>query len=271
MSSRCIKGLRALLVSVLMLALCGGCTVEPASRPAEIIVFAAASLTESFTEMAEAFEQKEGIKVMLNFAGSQALATSVRQGTKADVYASANMKYMEDLIEAEIIEESAVFAKNRLVVCRNKGSEREIKDLEDLAKDDLRLITGDQAVPVGRYFYAAVDKAVKDKRIDEAVRQKIFANIRSEEVNVKDIVGKVILGEADAGVVYGTDIHENNRDRLETVEIEILEEVAAEYPIGVVRTGVLKNEARLFVEFVLSDAGRRILKKHGFELAEGGR
>ena len=238
-------------------------TVMPA-HPEEIMVFAAASLTQSFEEIAEKFKQKKNVEVVFNFAGSQTLATSIIQGVKADVFASANMDYMKFLNQKGFIEESQIFAKNRLIICKNKKSRTTIKVLEDLSNSVIKLIVGDESVPVGKYFYTVLEDAVKNQSLEEEFKQKIIANIKSEELNVKDIVSKIIIGEADAGIVYRTDVNEKNMYQLEIVEMKEFEETEAKYTIGVVQAAPNNEAARIFVDFVVSSEGKEILKKYGF-------
>ena len=144
----------------------------------ELNVFAAASLTESFTEIAKAFEEENNVKVVLNFAGSQALYTSIDQGAEADVFASANTKYMKQLTESKMVGDSNIFVKNGLVIGVMKDSEFKIESLKDLTQEGLILVAAEDSVPVGNYFYKALDNAVEAKTLAEDDKEKILNNIK---------------------------------------------------------------------------------------------
>lgn len=237
----------------------------PVNAEKEITVFAAASLTESFTEIGKNFEKEKKIKVKFNFAGSQALASSVKEGAGADVFASANKKYMEDLSKANMISESNIFVNNTLIICKSKKSDKTINELKNLAADGVKIIVGDKSVPCGSYFYNALDSAVKDGKVSSSDKEKILKNIKSEELNVKDIVTKVQLGDGDVGIVYKSDITEANKKDLDMIKVNEFSKLNVEYPIGVVENSKNKEEAKAFVNYVNGKEGKITLEKYGFE------
>ncbi|QAA33624.1 molybdate ABC transporter substrate-binding protein [Clostridium manihotivorum] len=231
----------------------------------EITVFAAASLTESFTEMAKNFEKQKNIKIKFNFAGSQDLASSIKAGAGADIFASANKKYMDDLTKENLISKSNTFTKNTLVVCKSKKSSKDIKDLKDLDKDGVKIIVGDKSVPCGSYFYTALDSAVKGGMLKAEEKDKILKNVKSQELNVKDIVAKVQLGDGDVGIVYKSDITEANKKDLDMIKIDEFSKLNVEYPIGIIKSSKNSSEAETFVDYVNSQEGKTILDKYGFD------
>jgi molybdate transport system substrate-binding protein len=172
----------------------------------ELTVFAAASLTDAFGRIAEAFEAAHpGVTVAFNFAGSQALRTQIEEGAAADVFASANFAELETLIASGHItaEDGQFFAGNRLVVIVPQDNPAEIESLADLARPGVKLVLTAEEVPVGRYARQALDNLNAQLGADFAV--SVLANVVSNEDNVKQVVAKVSLGEADAGIVYSTD------------------------------------------------------------------
>ncbi|HEX2979760.1 MAG TPA: molybdate ABC transporter substrate-binding protein, partial [Anaerolineaceae bacterium] len=183
----------------------------PAVAPAEdpnaaqtLTILAAASLTESFTELGDLFEaQNAGVTVQISFAGSQQLAQQLEQGAPADVFASASKKYMEAAVESKRVNADAAqaFVKNRLVVIFPKDNPGEIAALVDLAKPGLKLDLADKSVPVGQYSLDFLDKASQDAGFDSQFRDSVLKNVVSYEDNVKAVVTKIALGEADAGIV----------------------------------------------------------------------
>lgn len=243
---------------------------EPTSAPVEpqtLTVLAAASLTESFTELGELFEsENEGVTVALSFAGSQALAEQLGQGAEADVFASANEKYMTSAIESERVneEDAETFAHNRLVVIYPKENPGEIAELKDLAKSGLKLDLADQSVPVGNYTVNFIDKAAEDEDFGAEFKDSLLANVVSYEDNVKAVVTKVSLVEADAGIVYVTDITDDAAEKVDTIEIPDELNTIATYPIAPLKDSKNPELAQTFVDFVLSPEGQAVLAKYRF-------
>jgi molybdate transport system substrate-binding protein len=217
---------------------------------AELKVFAAASLTAAFNQLGREFTTANpGTRVTFNFAGSQALATQVRQGAPADVFTSAdttNMDKVKDLVGAP-----KAFASNLLQIVVEKGNPKGVKGLHDLARRDLKVVLAAPDVPAGRYAKQILDKA------------GVKVNPVSQEDNVKAVVTKVSLGEADAGIVYVTDVTAGG-DKVHGVAIPTGQNVEATYPIAVVTASTHRPQAQAFADLVLSDRGQRVLGSFGF-------
>jgi len=238
----------------------------------EITVFAAASLTEAFSEIADAFElDYPGIEVLLNFAGSQQLALQLEQGASADLFASADSHNMERVVEAGLVEAASVrcFAYNSLVVITPADNWAAITDLNDLARPGVKLVLAGETVPVGVYSREALTKMGADPVFGLAFLPQVLANVVSHEENVKQVVAKVRLGEADVGIVYQTDLTPANRDQLRRIEIPAAFNVWADYPIAVLRTAGQPEMAAELLDFVLGDEGQQILIKWGFQGSNG--
>ena len=257
-----------LCVILSFISVAAGCVAKNkvGKSSGEIIVFAAASLSESFQEAGKIFEEKNNIKVTFNFAGSQDLAASLKEGAEADVFASANMQYMMELEKEKFVSKSQIFAGNILIICRNKKSEKKITELSHLAEKDLKIIAADKSVPAGQYFHTALQNAVKSNAIPAEVQTNILNNIISNELNVKNVVNKVALGEADVGIVYKTDVNEKNREQLEAVTVKEFENTKVQYPIATIMTSKQQKQGEAFIAFLMSGEGKQILKKHGFLL-----
>ncbi len=258
-----------LALSLLLSACAAGRTSAPpqstpgAPMSAELRVFAAASLADAFTEIAQEFEaQHPGVAVSGNFAGSQNLRTQLEQGALADVFASANLKEM-DAAEASglVVPDTArVFLTNGLVVILPAANPGKVQSLEDLARGGLKLVLAAEEVPVGNYARQSLDKL--DASYGGSYKSAVLANVVSNEDNVKQVVAKVQLGEADAGIVYASDAVA--APDLKTIAIPPTANVVAEYPIAVLRAAPAAALANEFVAFVLSPSGQSILKKWGF-------
>ena len=222
-----------------------------------ITVFAAASLSEAFRELAQ------GKPVRFNFAGSQHLALQLEQGARADVFASADQRWMDYVLEKKLAEgEPRVFAHNVLVVIVPKTNPGHIRKLEDLAKRGVKLVVGAEAVPVGKYTREAIENLVNQPGFPPEYSSKVLGNVVSQEENVKSVVAKVQLGEADAGFAYRSDVTGEVSRYLTVLEIPKGANVLASYPIVVVAGGDTAA-ARSFVDLVTGVEGKRVLAKHG--------
>lgn len=233
-----------------------------------LTVMAAASLTESFTELGSQFEaQHPGVKVVYNFAGSQQLVEQLTQGAAADVFASASKKYMTSAIDAKLVvdTDSHVFARNRLIVIYPKNNKAGIAALTDLAKPGIKVVLAAQVVPVGQYALDFLDKAVKDPAFGASYKDNVIKNVVSYEDNVKAVLTKVSLDEADAGIVYVTDITADAKASVGTLDIPDALNTIATYPIARLSASKNADLAEAYVSFVLSPEGQAVLSKYGFQ------
>ena len=243
------------------LAACGG---SMNSEPRALTVFAAASLTDAFAEIGENFQQATpNVTVSFNFAGSQALRTQIEEGASADVFASASGKEMEVLIANSLVakESSQIFLNNKLVVILPADNPAGIDSLEDLATSGIKIVLAAEEVPVGRYARDAFDKM--NASFGSDFKDKILANVVSHEDNVKQVVAKIQLGEADAGIVYTSDAVAASD--LRTIEIPIELNAIAEYPIAPLVESAHADLAEAFIAYVFSHKGQAILQKWGFD------
>jgi molybdate transport system substrate-binding protein len=245
-----------LLAVALLAAACGGNGDNSSSgdsssgSPTEIKVFAAASLTGAFNKIGQDWTAANpNTKVTFNFAGSQALATQIQQSAPADVFASADTTNMGKV--SSQVDTPKNFASNLLQIIVAKGNPKGIKGLEDLANPDNKVVLAAPDVPAGKYARQALDA------------QHVTVEPVSLEDNVKAVVTKVSLGEADAGIVYVTDVTAG-LDKVEGVDIPDAQNVPATYPIAVVKDSAHQSQAQSFMNMVLSDQGQQVLKSFGF-------
>lgn len=232
-----------ILAAALLAASCGG-EGNDASDSGELTVFAAASLTEAFEELAPG--------ATFNFAGSDELATQIREGARADVYAAASPRYPNELAAEGFLVEPVIFATNRLVVVVPADNPAGIESLEDLSADGVKLVIGAEGVPVGDYTRSSLEDLDASEALD---------NVVSNEEDAKGVLGKVVSGDADAGFVYFTDANAAGDD---VQLIELPAQPLVEYPIAVVTETENPEAAEAFVELVLSEGGRRALQEAGF-------
>lgn len=221
------------------------------------MVLAAASLTETFEDLARTYEADHpGERVTLSFAGTPTLAAQVAAGAPADVLATADEPTMSRLwVEGEI-GKAYLLATNRLVLITPADDPAGIHDLRDVARPGVRLVLAGEAVPAGRY----AREALAGLGILDAAE----ANLVSAPPDVKAVVSAVVLGEADAGVVYATDATVAVREDVRVFGLPESVSPKATYAIGIVRDSPHPEGARAFVDYALSAAGREVLARHGF-------
>lgn len=253
--SRFVRSAPLLLAVALLAAACGGNDSSSgggsaAASPTEIKVFAAASLTAAFNKIGQDYTAANpNTKVTFNFAGSQALATQIQQSAPADVFASAdttNLGKVKDLVGTP-----QNFASNLLQIIVAKGNPKGIKGLADLSRGDLKVVLAAPEVPAGKYAQQALGA------------QHVTVKPVSLEDNVKAVVTKVSLGEADAGIVYVTDVTAGG-DKVAGVDVPNDQNVPATYPIATVKASSHQSEAQAFVDMVRSDQGQQVLSSFGF-------
>ncbi len=249
-----------LLALSLLLTACGTNLFLPATakKTSEITlnVFAAASLTDAFRELAERFEaENPQITVALNFAGSNTLRTQIEQGARVDVFASANAREMEILKAQGLVDSSRPFAENRLVVVTPASNPGAVSSFADLARPGLTLVLAAEEVPVGGYSRLVLDK------VGESFKKKTLANLVSNENSVRQVLAKIQLGEADAGMVYASDA--SAASNVSVVEIPAKFNIQALYPIASPTGAPHPEAAQSFIDFLLSEEGQKILAQWG--------
>jgi molybdate transport system substrate-binding protein len=237
----------------------GGATQSPDTTEAasdlsgSLLVFAAASLTDAFTEMGEAFEAANpDVTVEFNFAGSSALATQIQEGAPVDVFASADTNNMQKVVDTgEVTAEPSIFVTNILEIAVPAGNPGDVAGLDDFADADLLIGLCAEEVPCGRFGREALANAGVTPAID------------TNEPDVRSLLTKIEAGELDAGIVYQTDVRSAG-EAVEGVEIPADVNVVATYPIAPVATSANPDAADAFVAFVQSGEGQAILGSYGF-------
>ena len=241
------RRIRTTTVAALAL-LAVSCTDGSAGSDGEVTVFAAASLTDAFAELGEAFgAANPGTDLVFGFASSSDLARQISEGAPADVFVSADLANMAKVVDA-VVAEPVVFATNRAEIVVAPGNPLGVTGVDDLAEQDLVLVVCAPEVPCGRYAQQVFDNAGVPFVAD------------SLEENVRAVLTKVRLGEADAGIVFATDVLAAG-DAATGVEIPDDVNVVAEYPIALLSDD---DVAAAFVRFVQGPDGRSVLARHGF-------
>jgi molybdate transport system substrate-binding protein len=223
-----------------LVAGCGGSDSEP------LDVYAAASLAEVFPEIDQ--------EARFSFAGSDELATQIREGAPADIYAAASSKYPQELYDEGLVDEPVTFATNRLVLVVPRANPGAIESVEDVLQAGTKLVVAAEGVPVGDYTRTVLETLGLSDALD---------NVVSNEDDVKGVAGKVALGEAEAGFVYATDVTPV-ADRVRAIELPDDAQPPIEYQLAVVTASDDRDAARAFVERVRSDEGRDALAAAGF-------
>ena len=237
--------------AVLMLGV-AGCGGNGGSDNPTLKVSAAASLKEAFTTYGDEFKQA---KTSFSFAGSDELAAQIRQGAKPDVFASANTRYPAQLFAAGLVEKPVAFTANRLVLAVPAGSR--IHSLAGAARSGVTVATGAKGVPVGDYTREVLGRL-------GPTGAGILRNVRSEEPDVKSIVGKLTQGGAQAGFVYVTDVRAT-KGMLRAIEIPPAAQPRVVYAAAVVKGTKHPDQARAFIDGLLTGQGQATLRAAGFE------
>ena len=232
---------------------------------AVLTIFAAASLTDTFEELGALYQRGHpGTTVRFNFAGSQQLAAQLEHGASADVFASADQRWMIQVRRLGLAAgEPVVFAHNRLAVVLPAANPARIERLEDLARPGLKLVLAADAVPAGRYSREVLRNLSRHPGFGPDYERRVLANVVSEEETVKGVLAKVQLGEADAGVVYRSDLTPSIAARFRDLDLPAAANVVASYPIVILAASEAPGAARAFVELVLGAQGRATIAKHG--------
>jgi len=242
------------------------------AAPVTLNIFAAASLQAAFTKIGTQFHAAHSnVTTTFNFAGSDALATQINQGAPADVFASANTAQMDVVVKAANIDGTQVktFAHNRLVVVLPKNNPGNITTLQDLARSGIKVVLAAKTVPVGGYALTYLTKASADPSFGASYQANVLKNVVSYEADVKSVLSKVSLGEADAGIVYTTDAA-TAADTTTTLAIPDALNVIATYPIGVVKASKSASVAQQFVDYVAGADGQAVLASYGFVAGSAG-
>lgn len=268
-----------ILAIALLLA---GCSAPPPAQPTSppvpaapaaattLTVLAAASLSDAFGELGAQFEAANpGVTITYSFAGSQQLAAQILEGAPADVFASANQRQIDAVVAGGRITTGVAqtFARNRLTIVTPPDNPAHIQTLTDLAGPGVKLILADRAVPVGQYSLDLFAKASSLPAYTAAYSPTVLANVVSYEDNVRSVLAKIILGEADAGIVYTSDVA---LEAAKVRQIAIPDELntIAIYPIAPIADSQQPELARRFIDYVRSAEGQQILVRYGFIAAD---
>lgn len=236
-----------------MIGLLAVVACERAGAPSsEVLVSAAASLTDAFEETGAAFEAAHPeIDLLLNLGSSSSLREQILEGAPVDVFASANPSNMAQVIEAGAVDQSTTFAVNALQIAVPVGNPGGIGGLEDFAKPELLIGLCAAGVPCGDFGRLSLEAA------------GVVPSVDTEETDVRALLTKIEAGELDAGIVYVTDVLSSHA--VDGIEIPEEFNIVAEYPIAVMTKAPNPGGAAAFVNFVLSEDGQAILERHGFE------
>jgi molybdate transport system substrate-binding protein len=226
-----------------------------------ITVFAAASLHLAFPALANSFEAAHpGVSVRFSFNGSQILESQLENGAPADVFASADQRWMDKAVQDKLVADPAQFASNELELVAWPQSN--VRSPHDLANAGTKVVLCAEAVPCGAYARRLLAGMDNDPAYGAGYSKAVLGNVVSDELDVESVLGKVELGEADAGVVYRTDA--KDKKDIIAIDLPVLQGTPIGYYIGVARASAVSSVAEQFVEYVLSPAGQQQLSSFGF-------
>jgi molybdate transport system substrate-binding protein len=261
-----LSGVAVLTVALALLNACATASGGTSSQPVTLNVFAAASLQAAFTKIGQQFHAAHSnVTVTFSFGGSNMLAQQIVQGAPADVFASANAAQMNVVVKGDYADAGSVktFAHNRLIVVLPKNNPANIQTLQDLAKPGVKVVLAASAVPAGQYALVYLAQASTDPTFGAGYKANVLKNVVSYEQDVKSVLTKVSLGEADAGIVYVTDA-QSAGSSVATLPIPDALNNIALYPIVAVKHAVHAAAAQQFVDYVTSASGQAVLANYGF-------
>jgi molybdate transport system substrate-binding protein len=255
-----------ILITFTLFVRSGSPLVAGEEQRVTLTVFAAASLNEAFQEIAKIFNRANpDITAEFSFAGSQQLVQQLSEWAPADVFASADTKQMGIAVHTGRIDSSSVqtFAHNKLVIIVPK-SRGGVQSIRDLGKAGTKIILADKSVPVGRYSLQALDRIGSDSALGRTFKEMVLRNVVSYEENVRAVLAKVELDEADAGIVYVSDITGERARKLKAIDIPDAWNIIATYPIATIKDSPHYEAAERFLRCVLSNEGQAALRRFGF-------
>lgn len=252
----------AVSLCLVLAAGAAGCVSQQA-QPEEITVYAAASLTGALTEIGDKFTAANpNIKVNFNFAGSQTLKTQILEGADVDMYISANKKQFTPVVEAGLIPETKILLENKLGIAVAKANKLEIDDLGDLTATGVKLVIGDDSVPFGQYTRTIITNYQNDSNTDYV--DAFMKNVVTEVNAVTNVKSYLTLGEADASIVYVSDISKDDKNTITVIDIPDKYNVIAEYPYGILTASKKQDAVKKFETYLTGTEGDAILTDYGF-------
>ncbi len=264
---RSLPGL-IVLFAVMTITACGGSSSTNAgsAAPVTLTVSAAASLQEAFNQIKTQFQAAHpNVTISYNFGGSQNLVQQIDQGAPVDVFASADTKTMQVAVQAGTVDAATPqnFVKNRLTIITPTGNPAGLMTPQDLAKPGIKVILAAKTVPVGNYALLFLAAASKDPTYGSQYQANVLQNVVSYEQDVKTVFNKISLGEADAGIVYTSDVAAQ-KTAVNQIAIPDSVNQIATYPIAPIKTSTHMAVAQQFIAYVLSADGQKVLQQWGF-------
>ena len=260
--------MRPRLIGLAALALSLVTTAARAQGPHgnQLTVFAAASLTDAFREIGRMLERRQpGLRVAFNFAGSQQLAAQILEGAPADVFASADDRWMTVMQDSGLVAgEARVFAHNRLLVIVPASNPARIRQLADLGRPGVKLVLALPSVPAGAYALQVFSALARSPGYPADFSRRVLDNVVSQEQNVKAVAAKVQLGEADAGVVYVSDVTTALARDVHRIAIPDSANALASYPVAALKNALNRAAAEAFITLLLSEEGQAVLQRFNF-------
>lgn len=240
------------------------CRRGQSQESSTLTVFAASSLKDVFHDAAAVFAgEHPDVGVVFNFAGSQELRTQIEQGATPDLFAAADTAPVEVLVKRGLASEPALLAENELVLVVAREAAEAITSFAELTRAE-RVVLGALEAPIGRYSELVLENAART--YGEHFKTTVERHVVSRDLNVRQVLGKVVLGEAQAGIVYRTDVTSAARERVAVVDIPSHLNVKAAYSMAFVGRGAARSIAREWMTFLITGRGREVFTRHGFAL-----
>jgi molybdenum ABC transporter molybdate-binding protein len=258
-----VRTISVLSTVVITTALTGCSSAETNSSAKEMVAFVASNATDPMNSLFKTFQDKNGVKVTPNFAGTQILETQIEQGAKADFFLSADLSHIQKMKQEGLVETFEAVSETHPVIIVPKANPAKITYTKDLGTKQVKLIIGVDSVPVGKYTREIFNKA--NAIYGNNFSDKAMSHVVSLETNVKQVLQKVSMGEAEAGIVYRTDVSKEFMDKVDIIEIPKEINVAATNYIAIPKNAQNPKLGEEFMKLTLSPDGKAIFKTFGYD------
>lgn len=253
------------LIFVLCCLLLGACSVKSGASDSkdELIIFTAASFAPVLQEINDQFEENNGVSITLNKAGTQELKAQLEQGAKADILISAREKDVEELKDKGLVAASEKLASNDLVIVISQEGSEKVGEINDIAKKGIRLVIAEENAPVGEFSRKLFDNLDHSGKFGENFSENVLSNVVSNESNEQNVLSKVVLGEADAGVVYRSSLSAiKDKEAVSYLEVDKEFNVHSAYYLVTLKNS--SSTTDVYIKWMKSDESKELIKKYGF-------
>jgi len=263
MSNKIVNLILCMVLAMTTVMLCAS-----AEEPKELTVFCGAGLAGAFNEIGQMYKNESNVSVVFDFDGTQLLRTQIENGAYTDILVAPNEKNLNALKNEGLLNNSSIllFARSWQALIVPKSNPAQIQNLSDLAKTGIKIVGGVKDLPITNITMQVLDKLSADPAYGSQYKEKVLANIVSQETNVNQIVSKIALGEADAAFVHKSEVSSEYMDKVAIINIPEKYNVKSDYSIVMLNQTKVSGTAKRFIDLVKSTEGKAVLVRYGYEM-----